>query len=247
MYSPVPESDVSAELRKMIQFVRQEALEKAREIQLKANEEFQIEKAKITRQEMTDIERYFDERHKEIVAKEKIALSARANSCRLALMRKKSEFAAAIETAAIERVKHRLEADAEISKDFVLRLLLESAEMLALDGDVRKQEEKAANATKTESMHQKSIIRVQCAAKQASAIGRLLDEAAGLWRETHPKHHVTFVLDDRPFGEDEWNAGVVCSNEDSTISVKNTVQARLEHAAQAHMPLLQQMLRLNSD
>ena len=41
------DDQVTAELRKMTAFIRQEALEKAREIHLKADEEFSIEKSKL--------------------------------------------------------------------------------------------------------------------------------------------------------------------------------------------------------
>ena len=40
----------------MTAFIRQEALEKAREIQLKADEEFAIEKSKLVRQETASID-----------------------------------------------------------------------------------------------------------------------------------------------------------------------------------------------
>lgn len=43
--------EVSAEMNKMVSFIKQEALEKAREIKVKADEEFNIEKAKLVRQE----------------------------------------------------------------------------------------------------------------------------------------------------------------------------------------------------
>jgi V-type H+-transporting ATPase subunit E len=42
------DSQVDTELRKMTAFIRQEALEKAREIHLKADEEFSIEKSAST-------------------------------------------------------------------------------------------------------------------------------------------------------------------------------------------------------
>ena len=38
---------ISFEVKKMIAFIKQESLEKAREIYLKANEDFEIEKAKL--------------------------------------------------------------------------------------------------------------------------------------------------------------------------------------------------------
>lgn len=46
-------------------FIRQEALERAREIKLKADEEFNIEKAKLVRQETVTIEAFFEKKRKQ--------------------------------------------------------------------------------------------------------------------------------------------------------------------------------------
>ncbi|KAJ2322728.1 V-ATPase V1 sector subunit E, partial [Coemansia sp. RSA 2681] len=44
---PMNDEEVFSEMNKMVAFIRQEALEKAREIKVKADEEFNIEKAKL--------------------------------------------------------------------------------------------------------------------------------------------------------------------------------------------------------
>ena len=47
---------VGAEMKKMIGFILQEALEKAREINIRAEEEFQIEKAKMVQKGTSQLE-----------------------------------------------------------------------------------------------------------------------------------------------------------------------------------------------
>ena len=44
MSNAMNDDEVNTELKKMVEFIRQEAQEKAREIQVKADEEFAIEK-----------------------------------------------------------------------------------------------------------------------------------------------------------------------------------------------------------
>jgi len=56
MAHAMSDDQVATELKKMTAFIRQEALEKAREIQLKADEEFAIEKSKLVRQETSSID-----------------------------------------------------------------------------------------------------------------------------------------------------------------------------------------------
>lgn len=49
MSNAMNDDEVNTELKKMVEFIRQEAQEKAREIQVKADEEFAIEKVRVPR------------------------------------------------------------------------------------------------------------------------------------------------------------------------------------------------------
>ncbi|KAG1810653.1 uncharacterized protein BJ212DRAFT_1377940 [Suillus subaureus] len=51
-------------MNKMVTFIKQEALEKAREIKVKADEEFAIEKAKLVKQEQQAIDAQFEKKRK---------------------------------------------------------------------------------------------------------------------------------------------------------------------------------------
>ena len=59
------DEEVHAEMRKMVAFISQEAMEKAREIRVKADEEFNIEKAKLVRSEAIHIENSFTKKVKQ--------------------------------------------------------------------------------------------------------------------------------------------------------------------------------------
>lgn len=50
MSRPMNDDEVLSEMKKMVSFIKQEAMEKAREIQVKADEEFAIEKVMISSQ-----------------------------------------------------------------------------------------------------------------------------------------------------------------------------------------------------
>lgn len=81
------DDESSKEMRKMIAFIAQEASEKAREIEIKADEEFNIEKAKIVRKETTVIEENFAKRIKHASIKRKITLSNMINSSRVKVLK----------------------------------------------------------------------------------------------------------------------------------------------------------------
>lgn len=62
---PMNDEEVLSEMKKMVAFIKQEAVEKAREIQIKADEEFAIEKAKIVRQEAINIDSQYEKKTKQ--------------------------------------------------------------------------------------------------------------------------------------------------------------------------------------
>ena len=77
---------VANELKKMTAFIRQEALEKAREIHLKADEEFAIEKSKLVRQETASIDKEYEKKFKQASMSQQITRSTMANKTRLKVL-----------------------------------------------------------------------------------------------------------------------------------------------------------------
>ena len=67
----------------MTAFIRQEALEKAREIQLKADEEFAIEKSKLVRQETAAMDSLYERKFKQASMSQQITRSTLANRTRI--------------------------------------------------------------------------------------------------------------------------------------------------------------------
>jgi V-type H+-transporting ATPase subunit E len=70
----------------MTAFIRQEALEKAREIQIKADEEFAIEKSKLVRQETAAIDLLYEKKFKQASMSQQITRSMLANKTRLRVL-----------------------------------------------------------------------------------------------------------------------------------------------------------------
>lgn len=76
----------------MTAFIRQEALEKAREIQLKADEEFAIEKSKLVRQETAAIDSLYEKKFKQAAMSQQITRSTLANKTRLRVLGGRQEL-----------------------------------------------------------------------------------------------------------------------------------------------------------
>lgn len=76
----------------MTAFIRQEAYEKAKEIQIKADEEFAIEKSKLVRQETASIDSSYEKKFKQASMSQQITRSTVANKSRLRLLSARQEL-----------------------------------------------------------------------------------------------------------------------------------------------------------
>ncbi|KAI0684453.1 ATPase V1/A1 complex subunit E [Cytidiella melzeri] len=91
------DDEVLTEMNKMVAFIKQEAQEKAREIRVKADEEFAIEKAccyygaKLVKQEQQAIDAQYDKKRKNAEVAQKIAQSTLTNKSRLKLLQQREE------------------------------------------------------------------------------------------------------------------------------------------------------------
>lgn len=83
---------VAGELKKMTAFIRQEALEKAKEIQIKADEEFAIEKSKLVRQEISTIDSQYEKKFKQASMSQQITRSTLANKTRIKVLSARQEL-----------------------------------------------------------------------------------------------------------------------------------------------------------
>jgi len=88
---PLNDDEVLSEMNKMVAFIKQEALEKAREIKVKADEEFAIDKAKLVKQEEQAIDAQFDKKRKGAETAQKIQQSTLTNKSRLRLLHRREE------------------------------------------------------------------------------------------------------------------------------------------------------------
>ncbi|OCH86007.1 ATPase V1/A1 complex subunit E [Obba rivulosa] len=88
---PLNDDEVVSEMNKMVAFIKQEAMEKAREIQVKADEEFAIEKAKLVKQEQQAIDAQYEKKRKGAEVAQKIAQSTLTNKSRLKLLQQREE------------------------------------------------------------------------------------------------------------------------------------------------------------
>lgn len=126
-------NQVGQELRKMTAFIRQEAIEKAREIEIKANEEFSIEKSKLVREETDAIDAAYAKKFKQASMTQQITRSTVANKTRLHVLAARQELLDDIFEQAAQKLAAAAEGDAAKYKTVLKGLMLEG--MYALTED----------------------------------------------------------------------------------------------------------------
>merc|ERR1711939_1077976 len=105
------DDEVLNEMKKMTAFIRQEALEKAREIKVKADEEFAIEKAKIVRQETSNIDANHESKQKALEIEKKIAQSTLNNKARLKQLERREHL---LENLTLQALFTMMEKDVSV-------------------------------------------------------------------------------------------------------------------------------------
>jgi len=148
------DDEVISEMNKMVAFIRQEAMEKAREIKVKADEEFAIEKAKLVRQEQQAIDSQYEKKRKGAEVAQKIAQSTITNKSRLKLLHKREEvlqqiFFAVRETSTpLYKQSGRYEQFLEgVITESLLHIMESTINIHCRKSDLQQVQQAAANAS----------------------------------------------------------------------------------------------------
>ncbi|GAA5835848.1 hypothetical protein JCM3766R1_005867 [Sporobolomyces carnicolor] len=209
------DDEVVSEMRKMTAFIKQEALEKAREIKVKADEEFAIEKGKIVRQESSNIDANLERKKKQAEIERKIAVSNQNNKARLQLLEKREELLEQV----FEEAKSRI---GEVTKDEKkYQALLKDLILQALYTMMEKD------------------IQVSGRPKDQSLLKKAADEAASEFEEK-----IGFKVKievDEELG-DKSNGGVLLKGYGTRIVVNNTLDERLRLLEERMLPEIRESL-----
>ncbi|KAG2004656.1 vacuolar H+ ATPase E1 [Coprinopsis cinerea AmutBmut pab1-1] len=149
------DDEVVTEMNKMVLFIKQEAQEKAREIRVKADEEFAIEKARLVKQEQQAIDAQYDKKRKQAEVAQKIAQSNLTNKARLRLLHRREEHLQDLFTTtrnAISTLSQNASRYTQFLQDVILQGFLQIMEpeitVLARKVDLEAAQEAAGQAAK---------------------------------------------------------------------------------------------------
>ncbi|KAI9101204.1 ATPase, V1/A1 complex, subunit E [Phlyctochytrium arcticum] len=211
------DNEVAAEMNKMVSFIKQEALEKAREVKVKADEEFNIEKAKIVRQETIAIEAFYQKKMKQAEIQRKIAQSNHVNKCRLKVLQARQQVLNELTAEARNRLP-KISADREKYQKLLNELLLQGFYML---------------------MEPK--ITVNCRKVDVEAVKQAIEHAKPIYAKEGGINAQVTIDGENPLPEKS-AGGVVISAHDGRIRVNNTLETRLDLLAEQMLPDIRVLL-----
>ncbi|KAI8911621.1 ATPase, V1/A1 complex, subunit E [Gorgonomyces haynaldii] len=216
MAGKLSDNEVAQEMNKMVAFIKQEALEKAREIKIKADEEFNIEKGKLVRQETVNIEAFFQKKLKQADVQRKIQHSHLINKNRLKVLQARQQILQDL----FSEAKSKLVSitDGPHYGDLLTKL--------SLQGFYQLMEKK---------------VSIQARPKDYPILEQSLKEAQRIYQEKlgltiEPTIDKANPLPDNSYG------GVVISAVEGRIRSNNTLETRLELLSEQMLPEIRLLL-----
>ncbi|KAH8662015.1 ATPase, V1/A1 complex, subunit E [Xylariales sp. PMI_506] len=211
------DAQVDQELKKMTAFIRQEALEKAREIEIKANEEFSIEKSKLVREETDAIDATYAKKFKQASMTQQITRSTVANKTRLKVLGARQELLDDIFEAAGKRLPNGTKDNAKHTT-ILKNLVLEG--MYALN---------------------EKEIQVRGRKKDVSLLKKAIEEAEKEYKEKVGKESKVTIDEESPLPEGS-AGGVVIVGGNGKIDINNTFEERLTLLKTSALPAVRKTL-----
>ncbi|AWU75144.1 uncharacterized protein C5L36_0B03960 [Pichia kudriavzevii] len=207
------DDQVQGELKKMESFIRKEAEEKAREIQLKADEEYEIEKASVVRAEINAIDAAYQDKFKKASLAQQITKSTIANKTRLKVLATREEALETIFSATHDGLK-KLASNKNKYKTLLIGLIEECLYTMM---------EKAVTIQVRE-------VDVAVAKEAAKVAAENFEKKAGF--------PVDITVDESNFLNKDLAGGVVAINGTGKISVDNTLDERLKLLSETALPAI---------
>ncbi|KAI3691825.1 hypothetical protein L6452_31627 [Arctium lappa] len=225
------DTDVSKQIQQMVRFIRQEADEKANEISVSAEEEFNIEKLQLVEAEKKKIRQEYERKQKQVDVRKKIEYSMQLNASRIKVLQAQDDLVCAMREAASKdllNVSHH-----KFQHHHNYEGLLKS---LIVQGLLRLKEPSVLLRCRKEDKHM-----VESVLHEAKA------EYAGKTKVHEPEIIVdTIYLPSAPSQNDphalSCSGGVVLASRDGKIVFENTLDARLDVIFRGKLPEIRRLL-----
>lgn len=222
------DGDVSKQIQQMVRFIRQEAEEKANEISVSAEEEFNIEKLQLVETEKKKIKQEYLRKEKQVEIRKKIEYSMQLNASRLKVLQAQDDLVNSMKEAAGKELLH-ISQNHHTYKKLLKELIVQS--LLRL---------------------KEPAVLLRCRELDLELVESVLESAKDEYAQKANVHTPEVVVDTYIFlpaapthqeGHGlSCSGGVVLASADGKIVCENTLDARLDLVFRKKLPEIRRML-----
>ncbi|KAJ7961049.1 V-type proton ATPase subunit E-like [Quillaja saponaria] len=222
------DADVSKQIQQMVRFIRQEAEEKANEISVSAEEEFNIEKLQLVEAEKKKVRQEYERKAKQVEVRKKIEYSMQLNASRIKFLQAQDEVVTSMKESTSKELL-RISKDNKAYKNLLKALIVQSLLRLG----------------------EKSVL-LRCRETDRKIVESILDdtkrEYAQKAKVEAPKVTIDGVYLPPPQSgnvdshEPFCSGGVVLASADGKIVCENTLDARLDVVFRQKLPEIRKRL-----
>ncbi|XP_061343710.1 V-type proton ATPase subunit E-like [Gastrolobium bilobum] len=222
------DSDVSKQIQQMVRFIRQEAEEKANEISVSAEEEFNIEKLQLVEADKKKIRQEYERKEKQVDIRKKIEYSMQLNASRIKVLQAQDDVVNNMKDAASKELLN-VSRDHHVYRNLIKDLIVQS--LLRL---------------------KEPSVLLRCRKDDLHLVEHVLDSAAREYAEKENVHPPEIIVDHNvylPPASSDHNShdpycsgGVVLASRDGKIVFENTLDARLDVVFRKKLPEIRKQL-----
>ncbi|KAK7308950.1 hypothetical protein RJT34_05308 [Clitoria ternatea] len=221
------DSDVSKQIQQMVRFIRQEAEEKANEIAVSAEEEFNIEKLQLVEADKKKIRQEYERKEKQVDIRKKIEYSMQLNASRIKVLQAQDDLINNMKEAASKELLN-VNRDHHLYTNLLKALIVQS--LLRL---------------------KEPSVLLRCRKDDKHLVEHVLDSAAQEYAEKENVEPPEIIIDDvylpsAPSHHDSHDpycsGGVVLASRDGKIVCENTLDARLDVVFRKKLPEIRKQL-----
>ncbi|XP_028069807.1 V-type proton ATPase subunit E-like [Camellia sinensis] len=221
------DADVSKQIQQMVRFIRQEAEEKANEISVSAEEEFNIEKLQLVEAEKKKIRQEYERKEKQVEVRRKIEYSMQLNASRIKVLQAQDDVVNSMKDAAAKEllnVSHDHHVYRKLLKELIVQSLLRLKEPAVL---------------------------LRCRKEDLNHVEHVVHSAKEEYADKAKVHAPEIVVDSiyLPAAPSHHNAhgpfcsgGVVLASRDGKIVFENSLDARLDVVFRKKLPEIRKQL-----
>ncbi|KAK4747901.1 hypothetical protein SAY87_014487 [Trapa incisa] len=221
-------ADVSKQIQQMVRFIRQEAEEKANEISVSAEEEFNIEKLQLVEAEKKKIRQEYERKEKQVEIRKKIEYSMQLNASRIKVLQAQDDVVDSMKEAA-GKVLLKAGGDHHVYKKLLKDLIVQS--LLRL---------------------KEPAVLLRCRKDDVHLLKSVLDSAGEEYAQKANVHLPAIEIDQHVYlppapshnntSDLFCSGGVVLASQDGKIVCENTLDARLDVVFRKKLPEIRKWL-----